>query len=561
MCPRSTLNSSKALEGVHGVHVVPHSPFEFKEINQHGDISTSETTAIGANQLLLMQRAWQQRPSCLRPIQCSLHGDQHLLETVANVLTSLPFIALGLQTPRKNLNTTLYANSLIGVGVASSVYHSSRGKLRKYLRWADYTMIATATVCLSRALREENPKLLMVASALFLPIQPLMVSAVHTGMMEVAFAKRVVKDPKLRMAHNVHKMSSLLGGVLFIADDVFPQTPFLHAAWHLAAAVGFKMGCSHLNDLNMSSSSSTASSHPSTTAIRLPLIPNLKTPFPQSTSLLALCNYHANGTEQSRTEFMGSSRWNPTPEQLLALEDMYRQGTRTPSAEQIQHITAQLRRFGKIEGKNVFYWFQNHKARERQKRRREMETMNPEEKQHIHPANTGPDYKKDSGLRKTGYDVGQTKNWTPSSNCSKHTEESITIHRGAESGIGPHGWPPSDEKELHQRKSSLMISSTVDHMNATLQTPSSSSKIMIKDTITTTTSLETKFLLKENFNNVDETQKTLELFPVCRDEDGNNNVKPSTSKKLDTETLHIKTINAHHFTPSHQFIEFLPLKN
>ncbi|TXG57222.1 hypothetical protein EZV62_018535 [Acer yangbiense] len=238
MCPQSTLNSSKALEGVHGVHVVPHSPFEFKEINQHGDLSTSEATAIGANQLLLMQRAWQQRPSCMRPIQCSLHGDQHLLETVANVLTSLPFIALGLQTPRKNLNTTLYANSLIGVGVASSVYHSSRGKLRKYLRWADYTMIATSTVCLSRALRDENPKLLMVASALFLPIQPLMVSAVHTGMMEVAFAKRVVKDPKLRMAHNVHKMSSLLGGVLFIADDVFPQTPFLHAAWHLAAAVG-----------------------------------------------------------------------------------------------------------------------------------------------------------------------------------------------------------------------------------------------------------------------------------------------------------------------------------
>ena len=40
------------------------------------------------------------------------------------------------------------------------------------------------------------------------------------------------------MAHNVHKMSSLLGGVLFIVDDVFPRTPYIHAAWHLAAAVG-----------------------------------------------------------------------------------------------------------------------------------------------------------------------------------------------------------------------------------------------------------------------------------------------------------------------------------
>lgn len=65
-----------------------------------------------------------------------------------------------------------------------------------------------------------------------------------------------------------------------------------------------------------------------------------------------------------------STRWNPTPEQLQALEEMYRRGTRTPSAQQIQQIAAKLKRFGKIEGKNVFYWFQNHKARERQKKRR-----------------------------------------------------------------------------------------------------------------------------------------------------------------------------------------------
>ena len=55
---------------------------------------------------------------------------------------------------------------------------------------------------------------------------------------QVAFAKRAFKDPELRMYHNVHKMSSLLGGAFFMADDLLPQTPFLHAAWHLAAAVG-----------------------------------------------------------------------------------------------------------------------------------------------------------------------------------------------------------------------------------------------------------------------------------------------------------------------------------
>ncbi|MFS8035284.1 putative transcription factor homeobox-WOX family [Helianthus anomalus] len=86
-----------------------------------------------------------------------------------------------------------------------------------------------------------------------------------------------------------------------------------------------------------------------------------------------------NAAEQNKREFNSqqmvvvSSRWNPTPEQLQTLEELYRRGTRTPSAEEIQHITAQLRRYGKIEGKNVFYWFQNHKARERQKRRRQLD--------------------------------------------------------------------------------------------------------------------------------------------------------------------------------------------
>ncbi|XP_073009195.1 WUSCHEL-related homeobox 3A-like [Typha latifolia] len=51
---------------------------------------------------------------------------------------------------------------------------------------------------------------------------------------------------------------------------------------------------------------------------------------------------------------------------------MYRSGVRTPNAAQIQQITAHLSFYGKIEGKNVFYWFQNHKARDRQKMRRRL---------------------------------------------------------------------------------------------------------------------------------------------------------------------------------------------
>lgn len=63
-------------------------------------------------------------------------------------------------------------------------------------------------------------------------------------------------------------------------------------------------------------------------------------------------------------------RWNPTAEQVKVLTDLFRSGLRTPSTDQIQKISTQLSFYGKIESKNVFYWFQNHKARERQKRRR-----------------------------------------------------------------------------------------------------------------------------------------------------------------------------------------------
>ncbi|GAB2226663.1 hypothetical protein Droror1_Dr00022482 [Drosera rotundifolia] len=188
------VSSSRVLEGVHGVHVVPRSPFTVEEIPKHG----------GHNQSTLQSSA-------------TVMGQQLMLQ--------------------KNLNCKLYANSLVGVGVASSLYHSSRGTLRRYLRWLDYTMIAATSVCLSKALRNENSKLLMAASAVCLPFQPLMVSVVHTGMMEVAFARKALENPQLRTAHNVHKISSLLGGVFFVADDMFPTTPFLHAAWHLAAAV------------------------------------------------------------------------------------------------------------------------------------------------------------------------------------------------------------------------------------------------------------------------------------------------------------------------------------
>lgn len=57
MSPQSTLNTSRALGGVHGVHVVPHSPFSSEETIQDGNFpkSSDGSSAFGVNQMLLMQ--------------------------------------------------------------------------------------------------------------------------------------------------------------------------------------------------------------------------------------------------------------------------------------------------------------------------------------------------------------------------------------------------------------------------------------------------------------------------------------------------------------------------
>uniref|UniRef100_A0A453IM92 Homeobox domain-containing protein n=1 Tax=Aegilops tauschii subsp. strangulata TaxID=200361 RepID=A0A453IM92_AEGTS len=49
-----------------------------------------------------------------------------------------------------------------------------------------------------------------------------------------------------------------------------------------------------------------------------------------------------------------NARWTPTKEQIGMLEGLYRQGLRTPTAEQIQQVTARLQKHVPIEGKNVF---------------------------------------------------------------------------------------------------------------------------------------------------------------------------------------------------------------
>lgn len=57
-------------------------------------------------------------------------------------------------------------------------------------------------------------------------------------MHQATFARKVFKDPRLRGVLTLHTVSTLVGGALFVADDICPDKPYLHAGWHLAAAMG-----------------------------------------------------------------------------------------------------------------------------------------------------------------------------------------------------------------------------------------------------------------------------------------------------------------------------------
>ncbi|XP_043699380.1 WUSCHEL-related homeobox 1-like isoform X2 [Telopea speciosissima] len=267
--------------------------------------------------------------------------------------------------------------------------------------------------------------------------------------------------------------------------------------------------------------------------------------------------------EQSKREFSAqpvvSSRWNPTPEQLRSLEELYRRGTRTPTAEQIQHITAQLRLFGKIEGKNVFYWFQNHKARERQKRRRRLESVAAAEEQHRYGMENLE--KKDSGSSRTGsFEVEPNRNWATPTNCSTLAEEFVSMQRAAVAESRPDEWIQFGEGEiLQQQKPSLPEShATWQMMN---QISYSTLPTHLINTITRATEEPIKLTSYESLcsdqNEEYGESNTLQLFPLHSD-NTNNGVNGA---KEETKLGSIQMMNTTTDYTPYQFIEFLPTKN
>ncbi|XP_062027677.1 protein WUSCHEL-like, partial [Rosa rugosa] len=87
-----------------------------------------------------------------------------------------------------------------------------------------------------------------------------------------------------------------------------------------------------------------------------------------------------------------STRWTPTTDQIRIIKELYyNKGVRSPNAEQVQRIYLQLKRYGKIKCKNVFYWFANYKAWEKQRKRSTSDVHVP--MQRLGPVGNGTNWK------------------------------------------------------------------------------------------------------------------------------------------------------------------------
>ncbi|XP_022842776.1 WUSCHEL-related homeobox 1-like [Olea europaea var. sylvestris] len=290
-------------------------------------------------------------------------------------------------------------------------------------------------------------------------------------------------------------------------------------------------------------------------------------------NLLSLNHRFSGVTEKNKREFntqqvVASSRWNPTPDQLQTLEELYRRGIRTPSAEQIQHITTQLRRYGKIEGKNVFYWFQNHKARERQKRRRQLESVSDNEPPRNNMENGGK--KESADANRTGFEGEQTGNWASPINCSTTAKKTLSLTqraaKAAEAECKSDGWVQFDEAaELQQRKTLVERNATWQMMH--LSCSSSPTNLMNPTPDVTSAScpltvtvIDPK-LIKSQYSDIfigtqDEEFQTLQLFPLQSGHGYSSNNEGLTENETEMSAAAMNS----NFT-SFQFFEFLPLKN
>ncbi|GFR41163.1 hypothetical protein Agub_g1829 [Astrephomene gubernaculifera] len=164
--------------------------------------------------------------------------DRNMCERCCNIATSAPYIACGCHAFRHRTTASgkAWGASMVGVGIASAVFHGSYGSFREWGRRLDFWTIAASSNIMTRALFPNVPAAVTAAGVLATPFKPFFVSFVNSTAMELKFLAAARRNPKLRGPQRLHAACCLLGLGAFALEDVRPDLPLVHSVWHLLSS-------------------------------------------------------------------------------------------------------------------------------------------------------------------------------------------------------------------------------------------------------------------------------------------------------------------------------------
>lgn len=172
-------------------------------------------------------------------------NDDSMGQRVLNVVTSLPFLAVGMMMKRRlsSKEGKAYGNSMLMVGAAATLYHASSGSLRTLARKFDYYAIAHASGKMARAIWPQSKTIRHIerVSWLATPFKPFFVSTGYALAMQAEFLRLGTQDDSLKPHLFGHGITAAAGIFAFSMEEVLDEHigfKHMHSLWHCLSAYG-----------------------------------------------------------------------------------------------------------------------------------------------------------------------------------------------------------------------------------------------------------------------------------------------------------------------------------
>ena len=168
--------------------------------------------------------------------------DRGFVDQLLNVATCFPYLQVVRSVPAGacagNPWTAFYRGALVLVTASAFGYHAVQGeRWRDPLRRLDYAMVGLASAAFNAAALPGRARLPALAASLaLLPLQPTLVAGANIASIQGQLLRRALLRPALRQAALRQAALAAVGFSSYFLDDHLPETPGLHAVWHLCSA-------------------------------------------------------------------------------------------------------------------------------------------------------------------------------------------------------------------------------------------------------------------------------------------------------------------------------------